>query len=73
MYTRARNRGIAEVWIDGTLRDRLDLYAEDTLWERRTTYDGLGSGLHLVRIWVTGQRLPQASDCFVDLDAVTIE
>jgi hypothetical protein len=73
VYTRAHNRGIAEVWIDDRLRDRLDLYSPDTEWEKRTTYDGLGSGTHVVRIRVTGQRVPKATDCFVDLDAVTVE
>jgi hypothetical protein len=73
IYTRAHNRGIAEVWIDDELKDRLDLYAPDTEWKRRTTYYALGSGIHMVRIRVTGQRSLQASDCFVDLDAVTIE
>ena len=73
VYTRGRNRGIAEVWIDDQLKDRLDLYAPDTEWERQTTYDALGPGTHVIRIRVTGQHFPQASDCFVDLDAVIVE
>jgi hypothetical protein len=73
VYTRGRNRGIAEVWIDDRFKARLDLYAPDTEWERQTTYDALGPGTHVIRIQVTGQRFPQASDCFVDLDAVIVE
>jgi hypothetical protein len=73
VYTRARNRGIAEIWIDDRLKDRLDLYASDTKWITRTTYGALGSGMHKARIRVTGEHSKQSSDCFVDLDAIIIE
>jgi hypothetical protein len=73
VYTRACNRGIAEIWIDDRLKDRLDLYAPDTEWKRQTTYDALGAGRHVIRIRVTGQRFRRASDFFVDLDAVVVE
>jgi len=73
VYTRAPNRGIAEVMIDGLIRDRLDLYAPETEWASRTTYSALGSGTHVIKIRVTGQRSSHASDCFVDLDSVIVE
>jgi hypothetical protein len=73
IYTRGYNRGIAEVWIDDRLKDRLNLYAPDTEWQTRSTYDAPGPGTHVIRIVVTGQRFPPASDCFVDLDAVIVE
>jgi hypothetical protein len=73
VYTRGRNRGIAEVWIDDRLKDRLDLYAPATEWESQTTYDALGPGTHVIRIRVTGQHDPQATDCFIDLDALIVE
>jgi len=73
VYTRARNRGIAEVLVDGRLRDRVDLYAPDTAWASRTRYDSLGPGTHVIQIRVTGEKNPRASDCFVDLDALIIE
>jgi hypothetical protein len=72
VYTRGHNRGIAEVWIDNRLRDRLDMYSRDTEWQSRIIYDSLGPGSHVIRIRVTGQREPQASDCFVDLDAFIV-
>jgi hypothetical protein len=72
VYTRASNRGIAEVWIDERLMDRLDLYAPETKWRSRSTYDALGPGTHTVRIRVTGQHSPQSSDCFVDLDGILV-
>jgi hypothetical protein len=73
VYTRGHNRGIAEVWIDDRLRDRLNLYSPNTEWQRRATYDTPGPGTHAIRIVVTGQRSRSASDSFVDLDAVIVE
>jgi hypothetical protein len=72
VYTRANNRGIAEVWIDDRLMDRLDLYASQTKWGSRTTYNALGPGTHTVRIRVTGQHARQSRDCFVDLDGILV-
>jgi hypothetical protein len=72
VYTRASNRGIAEVWIDDQLQDRLDLYAPNTKWASRSTYDALGPGTHTIRIRVTGQHAAQSTDCYVDLDAVIV-
>jgi hypothetical protein len=73
VYTRARNRGIAEVFVDGLLMDRVDLYSPDTEWKSKTRYDRLGPGRHVIQIRVTGQRNSHASDCFVDLDALIVE
>jgi hypothetical protein len=73
VYTRASNRGIAEVRVDGQLKGRLDLYAPDTSWKTRRTYEGLGPGGHTIEIRVTGQRNPHATGCFVDLDALIVE
>jgi hypothetical protein len=73
VYTRAFNRGIAEVWIDERLKDRLDLYAPEIAWQSRTTYGGLGPGAHRLRIRVTGEHISRASDCVVDLDAIVVE
>lgn len=72
VYTRGHNRGIAEVLIDDKLRDRLDMYSRDTEWQSRVIYDSLGPGTHVIRIRVSGQRQPQASDGFVDLDAFIV-
>jgi hypothetical protein len=73
VYTRARNRGIAEVWIDGQLKGCVDLYAPDTAWKSRQRYEGLGSGGHVIEIRVTGQRNPRSAGSFVDLDALIVE
>jgi hypothetical protein len=73
IYTRAHNRGTAEVLVDGLVKDRLDLYSADTVWKSSARYDSLGPGTHVLQIRVTGQRNPRASDCFVDLDALVVE
>jgi hypothetical protein len=73
IYTRASNRGIAEVWVDGRIKGRVDLYAPDTVWKSRQRFEGLGPGGHVIEIRVTGQRNPRSTGSFVDLDALIVE
>jgi hypothetical protein len=73
VHTRAPNRGIAEVFVDGVLKDRVDLYFPNTMWRSRTRYENLGTGAHVIEIRVTGERNSRASDCFIDLDALVVE
>jgi hypothetical protein len=73
VYTRAMNRGIAEVWVDAQLKGRLDLFAPDTAWKSRQRYQGLGPGAHVIEIRVTGERNPRSAGCYVDLDALIVE
>jgi hypothetical protein len=73
IYTRAANRGIAEVWIDGVRKDRPDLYSPRTAWRSQSRYEGLGAGEHVIEIRVAGERNPRASNCFVDLDGLVVE
>jgi putative Ca2+/H+ antiporter (TMEM165/GDT1 family) len=73
MFTGGSNRGIAEVRIDGEIKERLDLYASSTRWQTRRRYEDLGVGEHLIEIRVTGQRNPRAAGTFVDVDALIVE
>jgi hypothetical protein len=73
VYTRASNRGIAEVFIDGARKDRLDLYSPRTVWRSQSRYEGLGAGEHVIEIRVTGERNPLARDCFADIDGLVVE
>ena len=73
IYTQASNRGIAEVWIDDQLKDRLDLYGASTAWKVQRRYDGLGPGEHVIELRVTGLHNPRATGCFVDLDGFIVE
>jgi hypothetical protein len=73
VFTRASNRGIAEVFIDGARKDLRDLYSRRTVWRSQSRYGGLGAGEHVIEIRVTGDRNPLASDCFVDIDELVVE
>jgi hypothetical protein len=73
VHTRASNRGIAEVFVDGRLKDRADLYSPNTIWRSRARYECLGAGAHVIQIRVTGERNSHACDSFVDLDALIVE
>ena len=44
LYTRAPNRGIAEVLIDGRSMGRLDLYSAQTVWQSRTKHTNTTAG-----------------------------
>jgi len=71
-YTRAFNRGIALIRIDGTERARLDLYSKEIQWRQSTRFDGLTRGRHTMDIQVLDQRNPAATDGHVDLDQLTV-
>jgi len=73
VYTRLFNRGIADVVVDGVLKDRIDLYSARIQWKSRTRYGGLGHGPHTILIRVTGERNPAATDCFIDVDSFIVE
>jgi hypothetical protein len=70
-YTKAFNRGLAEVSIDGIQKAKLDLYSKTTEWKAKTVFGGLNKGRHHLVIQVTGAKNPRASDCFVDVDSLT--
>jgi hypothetical protein len=73
VYTRAANRGIGEVFIDGRLARRVDLYAPETTWQVSQRMGGLGPGTHTFELRVTGRKDRTATGSFVDLDAVRVE
>ena len=67
-YTKASNRGLADVTIDGVHRASVDLYAAKTEWQSRTVFRDLGTGKHLAVVSVLPGRNPASSDGFVDVD-----
>jgi hypothetical protein len=73
VFTRATNRGIADVWIDGQFKGRVDLYAPATAWKSRSTYADLGPGRHAIEVRVSGEQNPRSTGCFVDLDDFIVE
>jgi hypothetical protein len=72
VFTRAVNRGIAAVTIDGAAKGTIDLYSVDPEWQASAVFTGLGAGRHLLVIRVTGERHAGATGKFVDLDAFKV-
>jgi hypothetical protein len=72
VFTKAANRGIATVTIDGAVKGTVDLYSVDPQWQSTVRYAGLGAGRHLVVIRVTGENRTGATGKFVDLDAFRV-
>jgi hypothetical protein len=72
VFTRAANRGIAAIAIDGTSYGSLDLYAPQPEWQSSATFEHLGPGRHLLVIRVTGESRPAATGTFVDLDGLEV-
>ena len=72
VFTKAANRGIAAVTIDGAGKGTIDLYSVDPQWQCSVHYAGLGAGRHLVVIRVTGENRVGATGKFVDLDAFRV-
>ena len=72
VYTKALNRGIADVVIDGVRRAALDLYSPKAEWQSRTNYK-LGTGRHLAVITLLPQKNPKSSDHCIDVDAFEVQ
>jgi glycosyltransferase involved in cell wall biosynthesis len=71
-YTKAPNRGRADVSIDGARKATLDLYSAITQWQSSTVFRDLGRGRHLAVITVLPDKNPKSSDRFVDVDAFEV-
>ena len=71
IYTKAANRGKADITIDGVHKATLDLYARVAAWQSRTVFH-LRDGRHTAVITVLHDSNPKASDRFVDLDAFEV-
>ncbi len=68
VFTKAFNRGIANLEIDG-VPNEIDLYAPVPQWQIRQEFCCLSPGRHLVLLRVTGRKRSEAKDSYVDLDA----
>ena len=71
VFTKAPNRGIAAISIDGVAKGTFDLYSADP--NGRAAVHRLGPGRHLLVIHVTGESRAGAKGTFVDLDALGSE
>ena len=71
--TRAPNRGIASISIDGADKGKFDLYSPTIEWQSKFKFEGLGPGRHVFLLHVTGEGRPGAQGAFVDLDALEVK
>lgn len=67
IFTRAPNRGIAELAIDGAPHE-IDLYAPAVQWQSRAEFCCLTAGRHIAVLRVTGRKREEAQEAYVDLD-----
>lgn len=70
--TKAMNRGMAEMIIDGRSRGVIDLYSRETEWQAAFPFDGLPGGRHEAVLRVLGRHNAAASDSVVDVDALRL-
>jgi len=73
VFTRALNRGIAEVRIDGGPAVRINQYSGPTKWQEKQRFGGLSPGAHTMEVRVSGDKDPASGGLFVDLDAFEVE
>ena len=68
IYTTSANRGIAAVTIDGTHHYYIDQYSADVRRQIGRTFSGLGFGVHILNVVLTGA----TQDKYIDLDALVV-
>jgi len=71
--TKASNRGMAGITIDGVRQATVDLYSPVTQWQSSVILRDLGRRPHLAVITVLPDRNPRSSGRFVDVDAFVVE
>jgi hypothetical protein len=69
VHTKAGNRGIAEIYIDGRLAKTCDLYSPAIQWQAHERIVDLAEGDHTIEVRVLGTKSAAASDTFIDVDA----
>ncbi len=72
VYTKAFNRGIAEIKLDGVSQGAEDLYAPSIAWQASRLIRAPSPGDHTLEIRVTGRKNPFATAAYVDLDALQV-
>jgi glycosyltransferase involved in cell wall biosynthesis len=72
VYTKAANRGMADIAIDGAHKATLDLYSAKTEWQRQAMFK-LDAGRHLAVITILPDKNPKSSDRFIDVDGFEVQ
>ncbi|MBN2027917.1 MAG: hypothetical protein JW854_14290 [Actinobacteria bacterium] len=72
--TRHWNYGIMDVYIDGELRQQVDLYSPEVVVNDTVfSTSGLGSGAHTIKLVCTGRKNPDANFTFINVEALQIK
>ncbi len=72
VYTKAFNRGIAQIVLDGRSLGTIDLYSPTVEWKTAVSFRTEGPGPHTLQIEVTGRKITSATGAFVDVDALIV-
>jgi hypothetical protein len=72
-YTKAHNRGVATVTIDGVDQGPVDLYSPTDQWQSQTRFCCFAPGRHVAVIRVAGKADPRSTGIYIDLDSFTVE
>jgi hypothetical protein len=71
-FTKASNRGVAAIVIDGIHKGYFDLFSSNTIWKDSLIFTNIGGGIHTINIAVTGDSNGSSSGKFVDVDAIRV-
>ena len=72
-YTKAPNRGMAELLVDGVSRGIIDLYSPTVQWQTTSRVCCFPAGRHTAVLRAIDRRNPKASEGYIDLDSFVVE
>ncbi len=72
VYTKAANRGIAAVDIDGVRQPPVDLYSAETAWHHLSMFK-VPPGRHTATITVDPDKNSKSSDRYIDVDGFVVQ
>src|SRR5580658_3211293 len=72
VYTKAANRGMVAIAIDGVRQASVDLYSPKTEWQRQSIFK-VTTGRHLAVLTILPEKNPQSSDRWIDVDAFEVQ
>ena len=71
-YTKAYNRGVVSVSMDGEERLRLDQYAPEVLWQQEVVLEAHGESAHVVEIRILREKAAKSENYFADIDELRV-
>ncbi|MBD2862157.1 carboxypeptidase regulatory-like domain-containing protein [Paenibacillus oceani] len=67
------SRGKADVYLDGLYRGNIDTYSPNVKYRHEIFDTGpLPEGVHVIRIVVTGEKRPESTNTFINIDALQV-